>query len=95
MSQQGIRKTKRLLDFQARNQLGTPGGRRAFEKGDTFLELCPIVSKYVQHIFPVGTKMFVGETPRSSGCGPMDFYITNNKLFLAYFMRILNSCVVQ
>jgi len=49
MSQQGIRKTKRLLNFQARNQFGTPGGRRAFEKGDTFFELCPIVSKYVQH----------------------------------------------
>jgi len=30
MSQQGKRKTKRLLDFQARNQLGTPGGRRVF-----------------------------------------------------------------
>jgi len=26
MSQQGKRKTKRLLDFQARNQLGTQGG---------------------------------------------------------------------
>jgi len=26
MSQQGKRKTKRLLDFQARNQLGAPAG---------------------------------------------------------------------
>jgi len=30
MSQQGKRKTKRLLDFLARNQLGTPGGWRVF-----------------------------------------------------------------
>jgi len=30
MSQQGRSKTKRLLDFQAHNQLGTPWGRRAF-----------------------------------------------------------------
>jgi len=30
MSQQGKRKTKCLQDFQARNQLGTPGGQRVF-----------------------------------------------------------------
>jgi len=30
MSQQERRKTKHMLDFQARNQLGTPGRRRAF-----------------------------------------------------------------
>ena len=30
LSQQRKRKTKRLLDFHARNQLGTPGGRRVF-----------------------------------------------------------------
>jgi len=32
MSQQGKRKTKRLLDFHARNQLGTPGGGEEFFK---------------------------------------------------------------
>ena len=37
MSQQGRRKTKRLLDFQARNQYGTTGGRRAFVEVNNFL----------------------------------------------------------
>ena len=58
MSQQGGRKTKRLLDFQARNQFGTPGEEKSFLRGDSFLKLCPLVSKYVKHNFPVGTKIF-------------------------------------
>ena len=33
MSQQGKRKTKRLLDFQARNQLGTPAWAKSFLRG--------------------------------------------------------------
>ena len=37
MSEQGKRKTKRLLDFQARNQLGTPGGAKSSKKGTQFL----------------------------------------------------------
>jgi len=38
MSQQGKRKTKLLLDFQARNQLGTPRGGEEFSKwGTNFL----------------------------------------------------------
>jgi len=38
MSQQGRRKAKRLLDFQARNQLGTPGEGEEFSKrGRNFL----------------------------------------------------------
>jgi len=36
MSQQGKRKTKRLLDFQARIQLGTPGGAKSSKKGTNF-----------------------------------------------------------
>jgi len=35
MSQQGKRKTKRLLDFQARNQLGTQVGGEEFSKRGT------------------------------------------------------------
>jgi len=32
--------------------------------GDKFFKLCPILSKYVQHIFPVGTKIFLrGASP--------------------------------
>jgi len=37
MSQQGKKKTKRLLDFHARNQLGTPGGAKSFLKGGQIL----------------------------------------------------------
>jgi len=36
MSQQGKRKTNRLLDFQAHNQLGTPGGAKSFPRGGQF-----------------------------------------------------------
>jgi len=37
MSQQGKKKTKSLLDFQARNQLGTPGGEELSKRGTNFL----------------------------------------------------------
>jgi len=37
MSQQGKRTTKRLLDFQARNQLGTPGREEFSKRGANFL----------------------------------------------------------
>jgi len=82
MSEQGRRKTKRLLDFQARNQFGTPGGEKSFLRGDSFLKLCPMVSKYVQHKFPVGTKFFLGGFAPSwlRTCGLL--YITKNKVFL-------------
>jgi len=59
MSQQGKRKIKRLLDFQA--QLGTMGWAKSFPRRDKFFKLCPIVSKYVQHIFPGEAKIFLGE----------------------------------
>jgi len=59
MSQQGKKKIKRLLDLQARNQLRTPG-RRVFYEGDKLFKLCPMVSKHIQHIFPVRAKNFLG-----------------------------------
>ena len=94
MSQQGRRKTKHLLDFQARNQFGTPGGEKSFLRGAVFKPY-PMVSKYVQHNFPLGTKIFLGEASSPPGYGPVDFYRSQkNKRFLVYFMRILNSCVV-
>jgi len=43
---------------QARNQLRTPGGRRVFWEWPKFFKLCPILSNYVQHIFPGGAKIF-------------------------------------
>jgi len=45
---------------QARNQLGTRGGRRVFREGPKFFELCPIFKNYVQHIIPGVAKIFLG-----------------------------------
>jgi len=55
-----------LLDLQARNQLGTPhqGGEEFSKRGKKIFKLCPILSKYVQHIFLVGAKIFLrGASP--------------------------------
>ena len=49
---------------QARNQLGTPGGRRVFS-GPNFLN-CPIFSNYDQRIFPGG-----GEKVSGGGQAPL------------------------
>jgi len=35
-------------------------GRRFFWEGPNFFELCPIVSSYVQHIFPGSATIFLG-----------------------------------
>jgi len=86
MSQHGKRKTKRLLDFQARHQLWTPGGAKSFLGAGQCLKLCLIVSKYVQHIFPVGTKIFLGEASSPPGYGPVDFYTSQN---INVFLRTL------
>jgi len=45
---------------QARNQLETLGGAKSFSRGTQIFWLCPIVSNYVQHIFPGGTNKFAG-----------------------------------
>jgi len=34
------------------------GGRRASREGPKFFKLCPIVSNYIQNIFPRGVKKF-------------------------------------
>ena len=46
--------------IQACNQLGTPGGAKSFLGGAKFFELCPVVLNDVQHIFPGGSKIFLG-----------------------------------
>jgi len=45
---------------QARNQLGTPVGRRFFWEGTKFFKLCSIILSYVQNIFSKRAKHFVG-----------------------------------
>ena len=87
MSQQGKRKTKRLLDFQARNQLGTPRGA-AKSSGEKNFKLCAIVSKYVQHIFPVGAKIFLrGASPALVTGLWTDFYASQK---INIFLRTLS-----
>ena len=95
MSQQGRRKTKRLLDLQARNQLGTTGGEKSFLRGGKFFEICPIVSKYVQHIFSLETQIFLGYASPPRGYGPVDFHTSQKtNVFLRTLCVFSNSCVV-
>jgi len=44
--------------YQARNQLGTPGGAKRFLRWAQIFELCPIVLYHEQNIFPGGRKLF-------------------------------------
>ena len=50
----------------------TRWGRRVFWEWPNFFKLCPILSNYVQHIFPVVAKNFVGER-RPPGYGPVSY----------------------
>jgi len=76
MSQQGRRKTKRLLDFQTRNQLGTSGGEKSFLREGQFFKTMSNSFKIRQHIFPVRTKIFLGEASLPLGYGYVDFCIS-------------------
>jgi len=58
MYQQGRRKTKHLLDFQARNQFGTPGGEKSFLRGDSFLNHIQWFQNTSNTIFLWGRKFF-------------------------------------
>ena len=62
--------------------------------GEKFFKLCAIVTKYVQHIFPVGAKTFLrGDSPPwLRACGLPN--ITKSKHVLAYFIRFskIRSC---
>jgi len=49
-----------VVNYQARNQLGTPGVAKSFVRGAQIFELCPIALKYVQHIFPRRPKNLSG-----------------------------------
>ena len=53
------------------------------KRGDKFFKLCPIVSKYVQHIVPGGAKIFLGEASPLwlRACGLL--CIIKNKRFLS------------
>jgi len=95
MSQHGKRKTKRLLDFQARKQLWTPGGATSFLGAGQFFKTMSNSFKIRPTHFSYGDENFSRGgfvPPWVRTCGLL--YITNNKRFLAYFVRILSSCVV-
>jgi len=49
---------ERIDPKQARNQLEKLGGAKGFLKGPKFFKLCPMVLKYVQHIFQGRRKKF-------------------------------------
>jgi len=55
--------------------------------GEKFFNICAIVSKYVQHIFPVGAKTFLRGI-RPPGYGPVDFQ-TSQKPNI--FLRTLSA----
>jgi len=61
MSQQGKRKTKRFLDFQARNQLGIPGAK-SFLRGGQIFEI-----QYVQYYQNTSNTFFMGGENFSRG----------------------------
>ena len=86
MPQQGRRKTKRLLDFQARNQLGTSGGEKSFLREGQFFKTMSNSFKIRQHIFfPVRTKIFLGEASLPPGYGPVDFCTSQKETFSCIF----------
>jgi len=60
MSQQGRRKTKHLLDSQARNQFGTPGGEKSFLRGGSFLNHIQWFQNTSNRIFLWERKFFLG-----------------------------------
>ena len=86
MSQQGKRKTKLLLDFQTRNQFGTPGGRRVLRRGQFFLTMCNNFKIRPTHFSCGGENVSKGGFA-SSGYGPVDFY-TSRKINI--FLRTLS-----
>jgi len=88
MSHQGRRKTKRLLDFQARNQLGTSGGEKDFLREEQIFETMSNSFKIRQHIFTVWTKIFLGEASLPPGYGSVDF-CTSQKTNV--FLHILSA----
>jgi len=47
---------------------------RYLKQRKLFFKLCAIVSKYVQHIFPVGANIFLRGSSSPPGYGPVDFY---------------------
>ena len=88
MSQQGKRKTKRLLDFQARNQLGTPGRAESFLRGGQFFETMCNSFKIRPKRFSCGGENFSKGGFVPHGYGPVDFY-TSQKSNI--FLRTLPS----
>jgi len=95
MSQQGRRKTKRFLDFQARNQLGTSGGKKSFLREGQFFKTMSNSFKIRQHIFAARTKIFLGEASLPPGYGSIDFCTSQKTnvfcIFHAHFQFLCSS----
>jgi len=68
--------------------LGNQEGQRFFQEGPKFIELCPILSSYVQHIFPGGAKSFVGGASPPPGYGPD---VESERLYQLFHITLLVS----
>jgi len=85
--------------------LGHQGGRRVFWEGDKFFKLCPIVSKYVRHIFSRGGEIFSrgGFAPLrppgyGPGCRPWIAYVTcigEKPEYVTDDKKTINQCSCQ
>jgi len=68
------------INAQARNQLGTPRGRRVFWEGLKLSTLCPRDLNFVQNIFPGGQNFFEA----SPGYGPVNVETAEHRHLLFY-----------
>jgi len=87
MSLQGGRKTKRLLDFQARNQLGTPRTAKSFPRGGQIFSIVWNSFKIRPAHFSCGGEIF-SKGVQPPGYGPVDFH-TSQKTNV--FLRTLSA----
>jgi len=53
--------------------LGQQEGRRVFWEGPKYFELCPVLFKFVQNIFPGGEKIFTRGGFAPPGYGPAHY----------------------
>jgi len=91
MSQQGKRKTKHLLDFQARNQLGTPGaGAKIFLRGLHPPRACGLLYITKNKRFLAYFILFSKNRPRKPGSVPAS-PVTNLQCSIASIWRDLSA----
>ena len=81
MSQHGKRKTKRLLDFQARNHHWTPEGEKSFLGAGQFFKTMSNSFKIRPTNFSCGDENFSRGDFVTPGYEPVDFYTSQKQTF--------------